>query len=89
MDGIGKRLGTLIRRERQACGLSVREIARRSGVSFRTLYAYEHSETAGGATLDKYLAICEVIGADPAQLLAEAMASVEKQTDGREPEGTV
>ena len=54
--------------------VSVREIAQRSGVSFRTLYAYEHGETEGGIMLDKYMAICEVIGADPVMLLAEAMA---------------
>ena len=70
-SGLWTRLGALIRRERQACGL---EIARRSGVSFRTLYAYEHGETEGGIMLDKYMAICEVIGADPVMLLSEAMA---------------
>lgn len=73
-SGLWTRLGALIRRERQACGLSVREIAQRSGVSFRTLYAYEHGETEGGIMLDKYMAICEGIGADPVMLLAEAMA---------------
>lgn len=72
--GLWTRLGALICRERQACGLSIREIAQRSGVSFRTLYAYERGETEGGIMLDKYMAICEVIGADPVMLLSEAMA---------------
>ena len=73
------RLGALIRREREACGLSVREIQRRSGVSFRTLYAYERGEAQGGIILGKYMALCRAIGADPAQLLAEAMAQGEKE----------
>ena len=38
------------------------------------LYAYERGETEGGIMLDKYMAICEVIGADPVMLLSEAMA---------------
>ena len=73
------RLGVLIRREREASGLSVREIQRRSGVSFRTLYAYERGEAQGGIILGKYMALCRTIGADPAQLLAEAMAQEEKE----------
>lgn len=73
------RLGALIRREREACGLSVREIQRRSGVSFRTLYAYERGEAQGGIILGKYMALCRAIGADPAQLLAEAMTQGEKE----------
>ena len=73
-EGLWLRLGTLIRRERDASGLSVREIQRRSGVSFRTLYAYERGEAQGGIILGKYMALCRAIGADPAQLLAEAMA---------------
>lgn len=32
------------------------------------------AETEGGIMLDKYMAICEVIGADPVMLLSEAMA---------------
>lgn len=72
--GLWTRLGALIRRERQACGLSVREIAQRSGVSFRTRMPTSTAETEGGIMLDKYMAICEVIGADPVMLLAEAMA---------------
>lgn len=67
------RLGALIRRERDASGLSVREIQIRSGVSFRTLYAYERGEAHGGIIMGKYIALCRAIGADPAQLLAEAM----------------
>lgn len=70
--GIWERLGERIRRAREASGLSVREIERRSGVCFRTLYAYEHGETGGNIMLGKYIAICEVIGADPARLLAQA-----------------
>lgn len=73
-EGLWLRLGTLIRRERDASGLSVREIQNRSGVSFRTLYAYERGEAQGGIILGKYMALCRAIGADPAQLLAEAMA---------------
>ena len=72
-EGLWLRLGTLIRRERDASGLSVREIQRRSGVSFRTLYAYERGEAQGGIIMGKYIALCRAIGADPAQLLAEAM----------------
>ncbi len=73
-EGLWLRLGTLIRRERDASGLSVREIQIRSGVSFRTLYAYERGEAHGGIIMGKYIALCRAIGADPAQLLAEAMA---------------
>ena len=73
------RLGSLIRREREASGLSVREIQRRSSVSFRTLYAYERGEAQGGIILGKYMALCRTIGADPAQLLAEAMVQEEKE----------
>lgn len=65
-------LGRALRRERDACGLSVREIARRSGVSFRTLYAYERGEKKGGIDLGKFVAICDAIGCDPCDLLREA-----------------
>lgn len=67
-----KALGKALRRERDACGLSVREIARRSGVSFRTLYAYELGESGGGIEMKKFIAICDAIGCDPCALLREA-----------------
>ena len=56
------RLGALMRREREA-----------SGVHYRTMYAYERGEYEGGIMLNKYMAICTAIGADPAKLLKEAM----------------
>lgn len=67
------RLGDALRREREACGLTVREIERRSGVTFRTLYAYERAENQGGIDLRKLVALCAVIGCDPCALLREAM----------------
>ncbi len=67
------RLGALMRREREASGLSVRRIQSISGVHYRTMYAYERGEHEGGITLNKYMAICAAIGADPAELLEEAM----------------
>ena len=60
--GIWLRLGALMRREREASGLSVRQIQSISGVHYRTMYAYERGEYEGG-----------IIGADPAELLEEAM----------------
>lgn len=70
---IWRAFGRALRRERDASGLSVREIERRSGIPFRTLYAYENAENDGGITLKKLIALCEVIGCDPCDLLAEAM----------------
>ena len=67
------RLGALMRREREASGLSVRRIQSISGVHYRTLYAYERGEYEGGIMMNKYMAICAAIGADPAELLEEAM----------------
>ena len=71
--GIWLRLGALMRREREASGLSVRQIQSISSVHYRTMYAYERGEYEGGITLNKYMAICAAIGADPAELLEEAM----------------
>lgn len=71
--GIWLRLGALMRREREVSGLSVRQIQSISGVHYRTMYAYERGEYEGGITLNKYMAICAAIGADPAELLEEAM----------------
>lgn len=68
-----KYLGVALRRERERCGLSVREIERRSGVAFRTMYDYENATKEGGINLKKYVAICDAIGCDPCKLLAEAM----------------
>lgn len=59
---VWKRLGQALRREREACGLTVREIERRSGVTYRTLYAYERAENQGGIDLKKLVALCGVIG---------------------------
>lgn len=67
------RLGEMMRREREASGLSVRQIQSISGVHYRTMYAYERGEYDGGIILNKYMAICAAIGADPAELLEEAM----------------
>ena len=67
------RLGALMRREREASGLSVRQIQSISGVHYRTMYAYERGECEGGIMLNKYMDICAAIGADPAKLLKEAM----------------
>ena len=67
------RLGALMRREREASGLSVRRIQSISGVHYRTMYAYERGEYEGGIMLNKYMAICAAVGADPAKLLKEAM----------------
>ena len=67
------RLGALMRRDREASGLSVRRIQSISGVHYRTMYAYERGEYEGGIMLTKYMAICTAIGADPAKLLKEAM----------------
>ena len=67
------RLGALMRREREASGLSVRRIQSISCVHYRTMYAYERGEYEGGIMLNKYMAICAAIGADPAKLLKEAM----------------
>lgn len=77
------RLGAALRRERKACGLSVREIERRSGVTFRTLYAYERAEKQGGIDLGKLMALCSVIGCDPCALLQEAIGK-----QGKKPEKT-
>ena len=71
--GIWLRLGALMRRDREASGLSVRQIQSISGVQYRTMYAYERGEYEGGIMLNKYMAICAAIGADPAELLEEAM----------------
>ena len=71
--GIWLRLGALMRREREVSGLSVRQIQSISGVHYRTMYAYERGEYEGGIMLNKYMAICVAIGADPAELLEEAM----------------
>lgn len=76
------RLGAALRRERIACGLSVREIECQSGVSFRTLYAYERAEKQGGIDLRKLVSLCAVIGCDPCALLKEAM-----KKPGYEPQG--
>ena len=51
------RLGALMRREREASGLSVRRIQSISGVHYRTMYAYERGEYEGGIMLNKYMAI--------------------------------
>ena len=67
------RLGALMRREREASGLSVRRIQSISGVHYRTMYAYERGEYEGGIMRNKDMAICTAIGADPAKLLKEAM----------------
>ena len=72
------RLGALMRREREASGLSVRRIQSISGVHYRTMYAYERGEYEGGIMLNKYMAICAAIGADPAELLEEAMREENK-----------
>lgn len=72
------RLGALMRREREASGLSVRRIQSISGVHYRTMYAYERGEYEGGIMLNKYMAICTAIGADPAELLEEAMREENK-----------
>ena len=45
------RLGALMRREREASGLSVRRIQSISGVHYRTMYAYERGEYEGGIML--------------------------------------
>lgn len=74
-----KRFGSALRRERKACGLSVREIESRSGVTFRTLYAYERAEKQGGIDLGKLVALCSVIGCDPCALLREAMGTQEQE----------
>lgn len=78
------RLGALMRREREASGLSVRRIQSISGVHYRTMYAYERGEYEGGIMLNKYMAICAAIGADPAELLEEALMG--EAIDGREGE---
>lgn len=67
------RLGAALRRERDACGLTVREIERQSGVRYRTLYNYEHASNQGGIDLRKLVALCGVIGCDPCALLREAI----------------
>ena len=71
--GMWNRLGAALRRERDACGLTVREIERKSGVRYRTLYNYEHASNQGSIDLGKFVALCTVIGCDPCGLLKEAM----------------
>lgn len=73
------RLGQALRREREACSLTVREIERRSGVTYRTLYAYERAENQGGIDLKKLVALCGVIGCDPCDLIGEAMNKGRKE----------
>ena len=71
--GIWLRLGALMRREREASGLSVRQIQSISGGHYRSMYAYERGEYEGGIMLNKYMDICAAIGDAPAELLEEAM----------------
>lgn len=77
-----KQLGALLRKARDESGLSVRQIERLSGVSFRTLYAYENAENNGAIDLKKLSALCSVIGCDLAALLAEAMMDNGGKDDG-------
>ena len=74
IDAVWERLGAALRKRRKESGLSVREIERRSGVTRRTLYAYELAENRGGIELKKLMALCSAIGCDVCELLREAMA---------------
>ena len=73
-----KKLGLLLRRERKASGLSMKEVVKRSGITENTLWSYERAANQGGISLRNFTELCRVIGADPAQLLAEAMVPDEE-----------
>lgn len=72
---VWEQLGRELKCRRIACGFSVREIEQRSGVSYRTLYAYENSEHNGGIRLDKLVALCQAMLCDPVELLTDSFRS--------------
>lgn len=70
MTGIGQRIGDAIRRERDAAGISVGELARRSSVSKGTLSQLENG--TGNPTVETLWAIGDALGVPFSTLVEEA-----------------
>lgn len=66
---IWQRLGDIIRRERVANGLTYASVAKRSGVSVRTLMHFEQGENGG--KVGTLMLICEGIGISASDVFAE------------------
>lgn len=62
-----RRIATLLRTARERCGLAVRDVARRSGVSAATLSRLEHAQLAKPDS-DKLRAVARVIGITESEL---------------------
>jgi transcriptional regulator with XRE-family HTH domain len=71
MPGEGEKFGALVRRERQAKEIGLREMAKIIGVSPTYLSKVERDEFPPPAE-DKVRKIAEIIGCDPDELLARA-----------------
>ena len=69
--GRRERFGTTVRREREKLEIGLREMAKKIGVSPTYLSKVERDEFPPPAE-DKVLAIAEIIGRDPDELLALA-----------------
>ena len=68
---IWRRLGDIIRRERVANGLTYASVAKRSGISVRTLIHFEQGDNENGGKIGTLLAICESIGVNASDVFAE------------------
>jgi len=80
-ENVWKQLGRELKYRRAVCGLSVREIEKRSGVAYRTLYAYENAEHNGGIRLDKLVALCQAMMCDPLELMIDSFRSVKSEDE--------
>lgn len=68
---IWQQLGDIIRRERVANGLTYASVAKRSGISVRTLIHFEQGDNENGGKIGTLLAICESIGVNASDVFAE------------------
>jgi transcriptional regulator with XRE-family HTH domain len=55
-------IGKIVRDERERQGLSVRELERKSNVSYQTIYHWEHS--THGATIDSAHLVLKALGVE-------------------------
>lgn len=72
MDSLGSRIGLALRREREAAGLSVSELARRAGVSKATV---SQLESGGNPSVETLWALATAMGTTFAALVDEGASA--------------
>lgn len=78
----GTVVSTLIRRQRERAGVSIRELARRLNVSPATVQSYERAEASGRIQLDTLRRTVQALGAEVSvRVMEPLMQSLQRRED--------